>query len=271
MTIGRWCVAVFGLGLVIVCGTALAGQPAAGGNKQALGPDHPAVVQAERRAREVREVEDELRARLAETEKMLERLRAEMRAVNGGRPVEGMRETVTAMQQDAARLRVELFGLEARKDVIEKAMAAAKEQAEKRLDQDPVNAQYRELLKLLEASLNQARDGHKAGVAQASDVRQAEVALAEAKVKLLERQQSGGADVSKLSDQVVGLSATLSETRARLQTMDDWLTTYERLQRLMDQEQDVRWQMNKLRGMIEHVERVRLDERLGVTRRGAGE
>jgi hypothetical protein len=269
MTIGRWCAATYGLALALLGAAAMGGQPAPGGDKQALGTDHPAVLQAERRTREIQAVEEELRAKLRDTEKELAKLRAEMRAVNGGRPVEGMRETVTTMQQDAARLRVELFGLEARKNVIEKAMAEAKDHAAKKLDQDPVNAQYGELLKLLEASLIQARDGHKVGIAHANDVRQAEVALAEAKVKLLERQQSGGADVSKLSDQVVGLSATLSETRARLQIMDDWLTTYEKLQRLMDQEQDVRWQMNKLRGMIEHVERVRLDERLGVARRRA--
>jgi len=107
---------------------------------------------------------------------------------------------------------------------------------------------------------------------EGAEVRQAEVALAEAKVKLLERQQAaaGASDVSKLADQLIGLSASLSETRARLTTMEEWLATYERVQRLMDEEQEVKWQINKLRGMIEHVEKVRLDDRLGVIRgRGA--
>jgi hypothetical protein len=272
MTNGRWRVSVAALMLAVCAGAAMfAAEPPPGGAKQSLGPRHPQVVLEEQRLKEMQAIEQELQSRLGDFDRKLVNIREQMRASNGGRPVEGLRETVAVIQQDAMRVRIDFAGMEARKDVIEKAMAAAREEAAKRADGDAVVSQYRELVKLLELSLKQSQERHKAGVVEGAEVRQAEVALAEAKVKLLERQQAaaGASDVSKLADQLIGLSASLSEARARLGTMEEWLATYERLQRLMDEEQEVKWQMNKLRNMIEHVEKVRLDERLGTIPRRA--
>ena len=244
---------------------------------RALSAQHPAAVAAQERAAAMQQVEDELRARLRSYEVESQKLREEMRAANGNRPVEGLREAVGAIQQDATRLRIDFAGMEARKLVIEKAIGQAREEADKRAARtDVVSGQLVELVKLLEESAKRTESMVQTGNAPPAEADKARVELTEARVKLLERQQSvlresGGMDVSKLTDQLTNVSASLIETQARLRAMDEVLTTYERLQRLMDQEQEVRWQVGKLRGMIEHVERVRLDERLGVTRRGAAE
>jgi hypothetical protein len=240
-----------------------------------LSPQHPAVVLAKERAARMREVEDELRVRLKDYEMEGQKLREEMRAANGGRPVEGLRDAVAGIQRDATRLRIDLAGMEARKQVVEQAIESARKAGAKRASQtDVLSGQLAELVKLQEESLKRVVSLYKTGNVGAADMDKAKVELGEARVKLLDREQAvlregGGTDVSKLTDQLTNLSASLIETQARLRAMDEVLTTYEKLQRLMDQEQEVRWQVGKLRGMVEHVERVRLDERLGVPRRGA--
>jgi hypothetical protein len=234
-----------------------------------LGANHPAARAAEVQAQAMRELEDELRMRLRMTELELQKYRAAMRDVNGGRPVEGLRETLASIQKDSTLLRIEFAGAEARKALIEKSIAAARDEAQKRAVSDPVSAQLKDLVGLLEQSLREQQKMAQAAVTSKEDVRNAEVKVAEAKVKLLERQQSvmeraGGADVGRLADQLTAVSAQLVETQARLKAMDEMLSVFDKLQRLMEQEQEALWQVNKLRGMVEHVERVKLDRQLGI-------
>jgi hypothetical protein len=265
------------LGCVAIGVRAADAPPPAGGEKprttsqqgRDLGANHPQARAEEERAKATAALEDELRMRLKEAEQELRKVRDIMRAVNDGRPVEGLRDTLASIQRDSTLLRIELAGAEARKAVIENSILMARAEAAKRAGTDPVSAQLRELVGLLEQSLKEQQELAKRAVTSNAEVRQAEVKVAEAKVKLLERQQavmqqSGAADVAKLADQLASVSAQLVETQARLKAMEEMLSIFDKLQRLMEQEQEALWQVNKLRGMVEHVERVKLDRQLGV-------
>ena len=244
------------------------------GQETRFGAGHPASVAAEQREAEVRAVEEDLRKQLLVAQDELKQIRARMREVNGGRPAEGLRDAASALQRDATRLRIDFAGMSARKEVVAKAIDEARKSAADQSEKDPVATQLKELVGLLEKSARQAEEAYRAGAVPPAEARRAEIDLASGKVKLLERQQSvaqqaGGADVSRLADQLRDLSASLVETRARLEAMDEVLQTQERVQEILEQEEAARRQIDKLRGMIEHVEKVRLDRRLGVPAEGA--
>jgi hypothetical protein len=232
-------------------------------------PGHPALIAA----KQMRAVEEELRKQLAAAEIELREIRAKMRAVNGGRPVEGLRETASQLQRDATRLRIDMAGMNARKEVVAQAIDEGRKSAAEQSERDPVATQLKEVIRLLEDSAKQTKEAFNAGATAPTEMRRAEVDLAGAKVKLLERQQtvaqqSGGADVARLAEQLRDLSASLVETRARLEATDEVLATHERVQEILEQEEAARRQIDKLRGMIEHVEKVKLDRRLGVPAEG---
>src|SRR5688572_15715985 len=113
--------------------------PRAAGQSQ-LSPHHPTMVAARERTEAMAKVEDELRARMDAYDHELRKLREEMRAANGGRPVEGLKEAVASIQRDSTRMRIDLAGMQARKDVIEKAIRSARDEAAKRAAQQDVIA-----------------------------------------------------------------------------------------------------------------------------------
>jgi outer membrane protein TolC len=173
------------------------------------------------------------------------------------------------------RLRIDLAGMNARKEVVAKAIDEGRKSAAEQAERDAVAIQLKEVVKLLEDSVRLTQEAFKAGATTPTEARRAEIDLASAKVKLLERQQlvaqqSGAADVTRLADQLRDLSASLVETRARLEATDEVLATHERVQEIVEQEEAARRQIDKLRGMIEHVEKVKLDRRLGVPGEPAG-
>jgi len=144
----------------------------------------------------------------------------------------GAPEPVEQLRQQRLALRVELAGLAGRRDALVKHIAAAREQAEKALQQpDATMARLAEVVALRKKDLARRQEANQKvpGSVPQAEVELAGLELRKAEIEMLEfqnkqKQETGGEALQRLNDQLLDAQTEIAGVEARLGVIDETLT-----------------------------------------------
>lgn len=175
----------------------------------------------------IQRARDEAAAMRDTTEKLTSELSALRRKIIAADAMpEGLDEQLRAMKQEQLKLRVELAGLQARREAVTKHIAEAtvKSQGATK-DQEQAMADLRKVVELRQDQVRQLAAAHKQGVASITEVQKAEVELAQARADLEQRrrqlaQSSEKEAMARLNDQLADAQIEIAADEARLAALD---------------------------------------------------
>lgn len=138
---------------------------------------------------------------------------------------------------DALKLRIELEGMRARQVTLERTVEELNAAAQKAAAGDEVAQQLQDLVKIKEANYTDLKKllddkgskEHSVVEAGVSTVRDAEVALLEARVRLADRREAVAArtmtpGAARLRDQLIEIAVSVNETQAKLDAIEKILS-----------------------------------------------
>ena len=136
----------------------------------------------------------------------------------------------TRLEDERQRLELDLAGMEARLDEVQRAHDRVSKQVEQDAGSDPVLGELERALATREKLLQVARRRVEAGIeASQKEVAQAEAAYIDVKVQLLERRanaaaaRAGGASLAALTQQLQELAIDIRDRKARLKYVNERL------------------------------------------------
>jgi len=161
-------------------------------------------------------------------------------------------EAAARLDQERLRLEIEQVAKNARREALSAAVADASKRMEQKVREDKVAAELAKVVEARERSLDRTRKAAAAGQASNDELDRATEALAEARAKLLERQQeaseqAGGDVLGGWNRELLTLSVDERELMARLDQVQGRLKS---MRALVDS-------MDDLRHMQEELERSR--------------
>jgi hypothetical protein len=161
-------------------------------------------------------------------------------------------EAASRLDQERLKLEVEQAAKGARREALASAVADASKRMEEKVKGDRVAAELAKVVELRERVVARARKAAEAGQASSDEVDRAAEALAEARAKLIERQQAaadqaGGDVLGSWNRELLSLSVDERELVARLEQVQ---TRLKSMRALVDSMED-------LRRMQEELERSR--------------
>lgn len=120
---------------------------------------------------------------------------------------------------------LELVGLQARREAIQRAMAEQSERLKVVVKDDAIAAQLQQVVSAKEQQLEQRKQMHQRALASSTEVSQFMAAVAEARARLLERQETvadraGGDVLAAWNRELMNLSVDLAEKQAVLKVME---------------------------------------------------
>jgi hypothetical protein len=177
---------------------------------------------------------DELRARH-------DGLAKELREATGAVDVStaSVRDRLASLQTQKESATIELAAKQARSDALANQISNFSSQIQDKIKSDPIAAELSKIVGVRQKEFDRAQSTNKAGGATAGDVDQAMASLAEAKAKLLEREEAaanaaGGDIIAGWNRELMTLSVDLAELRARSKALDDRLATYAKADNYLD-------------------------------------
>lgn len=168
---------------------------------------------------------------IEECQNQLESIETQLRKTTGAVDVSpaSLRERMDSLQTQKESATIELAAKLARSDALAEQIAKLSSQIQSKIESDPIAA---ELSKVVDACQKELDREQKAPAGySASAVDQAAASLAQAKAKLLERQEAaanaaGGDVVSSWNRELMTLAVDIAELKARSHALDDRLTRY---------------------------------------------
>jgi len=171
------------------------------------------------------------RAEAAETRQTAEKLTSELHVLRRKIIAEdampgGLDEQLGAMKQEHLKLRVELAGLQARREAITKHIAQATEKLQGATkEQEQAMAELRKVVELRQGQVQQLSAAYKQGAASISEVQKAQIEEAQARGELDQRrrqlaQTSEQQALARLNDQLADVQIEITADEARLGVLD---------------------------------------------------
>ena len=144
---------------------------------------------------------------------------------------EAVRAAMSKLDQECQTLAVDLVGIEARHEALQKTIADQSKRMEDRVQVDPICQELQKVVAARTENLEQAKKMVQAAVASSTDLSTAVVALAEVKAKFLERQEvvaarSGGDLLAAWNRELLNLSIDKAEKSAKAKFIDKQLDSY---------------------------------------------
>lgn len=197
------------------------------------------------------------------------------RPVISPRTIEAVGEALELEQQS---LELDMVGLAARKKALEETVAELTHRTRKQLEDDAVSREIERVVKMREEALRRAREMAQTG--RDAQPRDAEEALAEARMRLMERREQlhaagGGELVQELNRQLLETAINLRETEARLDAVRQRLArmhaampSAHQLRELEEEREVLRHEMRRMsqeidrrvEGQRERMERIRHEQ-----------
>lgn len=175
----------------------------------------------------------ETTARIDELQRRLEDERTALRKQTGATDVSpaSIRQSMDAMQMQEEQVKIDLAAKQARSDALAEQIARFSSQIQEKIKADPIAAELQKVVEYQQKQLDLAQQQQKSGTAPQREVDQVASHLAEAKAKLLERQEAaanaaGGDVVSNWNRELMTISIDLAELRARSKALDQQLAAY---------------------------------------------
>jgi hypothetical protein len=133
-----------------------------------------------------------------------------------------VRAASAGLEQERQRIRLELVGQTARQKALQERVAALADKAATKAASDPIAAELEQIVKLREAEITRYAALEKSGQVPRDEREAAQVQLAEAKAKLLERREAAGRSagtelLADLNKELITLSIATVENEARLE------------------------------------------------------
>ena len=144
---------------------------------------------------------------------------------------EAVRAAMSKLDQECQTLAVDLVGIEARHEALQKTIADQSKRMEDRVQGDPICQELQKVVDARTENLEQTKKMVQAAVASSTDLSTAVVALAEVKAKFLERQEvvaarSGGDLLAAWNRELLNLSIDKAEKSAKAKFIDKQLDSY---------------------------------------------
>jgi hypothetical protein len=150
---------------------------------------------------------------------VLKRLR-EKQILMGGQSPEGVRASLSKLEDERQRLELELAGMQARQKAVEEWIDRTSRQMDERAKADPVVAELEKALAAHEQLVKIARRQFESGITPQAEVGAAEAKLMDVKIQLLDRQRGTGPGatdpLAALTRELQSLSIDTVDRKARL-------------------------------------------------------
>jgi chromosome segregation ATPase len=195
----------------------------------------------EQARRQVQEAESELqdaRERLSHQEAVIREKTGRVDA-----SLAPIREAIPKLEEQRQTLKLEVVGKQARQEALAKTIDRLAKSAEERTRSDPVAEELDKVVKLRIVALERMRKLRENAAVSEAEVAAAEVPIAEARAKLLERreavaQASGGELLAALNRELSMISIDVAEAEAKLDSIEKLLKQFGSVQgELSDAEQ----------------------------------
>lgn len=247
--------------LTLVCLASLGAEPATQSATDDRSPGASVQKLEQRR--------DELSREAERVRDLLGKLREEVRAQTGrmGTSPQTFRENMARLDQDKQSLEIDLAGLEARRDALANAIAEQTVRLKELVKNDAIVAELEKVEKARIEHVGRLRQLAQAGQASVSDLSAAEAVAAEARAKLLERQEiianrAGGDQVAAWNRELLNLSIDLVEKRARTEYIAARLGSFLKVDALLSKEERVRDELEHVEQMLRSTREQLEDERV---------
>ncbi|MGE5610227.1 MAG: hypothetical protein ACM359_13315 [Bacillota bacterium] len=182
-----------------------------------------------------------LSKRLREMDDATESGRQELRKITGQTDVspEALHAAMSKMDQERQALQIDLVAMEARRNALQRTIAEQSKDVMDRVQEDPIANELQTVVKVRTQQLEHLKAQFAAGTAPSSEVSAAAVALAEAKAKLLERQElvrtrAGGDMLAAWNRELLNLSIDRAEKTVRNDYIDKRLAAFRDVDPLLE-------------------------------------
>lgn len=150
-----------------------------------------------------------------------------------------IRPRIDALQAQRETDAIDLAAKQARSDALADQISKFSSQIQDKIKNDPIAAELQKASDALDKESEFRKVQHDKGVVTDGEVNAAVAAAAEAKAKLLERQEAaataaGGDMVTTWNRELMTLSIDLAELRARIKALDDRLADYAQVHEYLD-------------------------------------
>lgn len=200
--------------------------------------------------------------RVDKTRNELRRLEDQVREATGriDATTEQVRAAAPKLEEERQALKLAVVGKQARLDAITQTIARLSKAAEQRAKDDAVAVELEKVVNAREVAYQRIKDLYGAGQAGMSELVQAEVPIAEARAKLLERrdavaQNSGGELLSVLNRELAMVSIDVAEARAKLAALEEQLQRFDGVRDELDGAEQLRLTQTRLLRSLEDAER----------------
>jgi chromosome segregation ATPase len=239
-------------------GAAPGARPAAKEFADALVEHLDTLLQAQRReaaAERLKKVTDEYRDIQFEVEALRLRTREKHAALRNqsGRAdlsAESLQAGIGKLEDERQRLELDLAGMEARLQAVQEEMEKASERAQKDAAADPVIAELERAEATRQKMLAITRKQFEAGQASQTAVSEAEAAMIDARVQLLDRRGAaaarGGDALAPLTRELQNLAIDIRDRQARLRHVRERL---DRLGDLHQEYEELEWNRGEMEGL----------------------
>jgi hypothetical protein len=135
------------------------------------------------------------------------------------------------LEQERQSLAIDLAGMEARQEALQRTIAEQSNLTMTHVQADPIATELQTLVKVREQQMDKLKAQYAAGLAPSADLSTAAVAMAEAKAKLLERQELvkmrvGGEMVTAWNRELLNLSIDRAEKTAKAKYIEKELHAF---------------------------------------------
>jgi hypothetical protein len=142
---------------------------------------------------------------------------------------EAFRNSIGSLEIERQKLELDLAGMQARRDALDKAVAEQSVRADKAAQSDPVAAELEKIVEIRQKQFEYGQEQARLRTISAAEASTFEAALAEAKARLAERKlaAAGQADVlSAWNRQLLDLTVDVRERQARLDAISKMLDEF---------------------------------------------
>jgi hypothetical protein len=185
---------------------------------------------------------DMARRKLEEAHQRLLQIRQQLRKLTRRVDVspDSLRAAITRLEDERDRFTLDVEGQTVRRQVIQEAIANIAKTAQAQMNDDRIAAELAKVVAARESDLRRIQQLKSQNLVAETELQNAGVGIAEAKVKLWERQEmvnrsAGGELLTDLNKELAMLSINVSESESRLKRLNQMVAEYAGAVELVDE------------------------------------